>query len=87
MSTIKLAYPIENDGETTTELTMRRPKLKDQLRVLSSKKSDAEKEMAMFCNLMEVSPELLKELDLADYGKIQEVYQGFLSLAPTESES
>lgn len=41
--------------------------------------SDAEKEVALIANLASISREAVEELDLADYSKIQEVLQGFLS--------
>ncbi len=40
----------------------------------------------MIANLAEVSVETIEELDLADYGKVQEVLQGFLVPVPVTSE-
>jgi hypothetical protein len=56
------------------------------MRVMKSKKSDGEKEIEMFSHLMEVAPELLHEIDLADYSQIQEAYSGFLASNPDTSE-
>ncbi|MEK0158697.1 phage tail assembly protein [Pseudoalteromonas piscicida] len=86
-ATITLAFPIEYKGETVSELSMRRPKLKDQLRSMTSGKSDAESEKDLFANLCEQSPDFMDELDLSDYKKLQNTFSGFLSSAKTQSES
>jgi len=41
--------------------------------------NDAEKEVALIANLASISREAVEELDLADYNKIQEALQDFLS--------
>jgi hypothetical protein len=79
MQTIKLTEPIKIDGILVSELTLRRPKVRDRLAVERMGNSDAEKEVALIANLASISREAVEELDLADYSKIQEVLQGFLS--------
>lgn len=81
MSKIKLQFPILFDGAECTELTMRRSKVKDRLAVSSMKCSDEEKEIRLFANLCEVSPELIQELDEVDYTAVQKVYMGFFGSA------
>ena len=49
------------------------------LSVESAQISDAEKEINLFANLCEVTPEALMELDMSDYAKLQKAYQDFLS--------
>ena len=41
--------------------------------------NDAEKEIQLFANLCELTPENLLDLDMADYSKLQKAYQDFLS--------
>ena len=41
--------------------------------------SSADNEIRLFANLCEVSPGLIEELDMADYMRLQRVYEGFLS--------
>ena len=41
--------------------------------------TDAEKEIRIFANLCEVSPDVIEGLDMADYRALQKVYEGFLS--------
>ena len=83
MEKIKLEYPIKIDETTYSELTMRRSKVKDRLAVSVMKTSDEEKEINLFANLCEVSPQVIKELDETDYTKIQKVYMGFFGSAAT----
>ena len=79
MSTIEIKYPISVDGVKVKSLKLRRPKVRDMLSVESSQISDAEKEINLFANLCEVTPEALMELDMSDYAKLQKAYQDFLS--------
>ncbi len=80
MSTsIELKYPISVDGVNVKSLKLRRPKVRDMLGVETASVSDAEKEINLFANLCEVTPEALMDLDMADYAKLQKAYQDFLS--------
>ena len=80
MQTIELKYPVEATGETITNLTMRRSKIKDRLLVAKMKTaSDEEKEIRLFANLCEVEPKVIEELDEADYSNLQKVYLGFFN--------
>ena len=82
---MKLKYPTEIDGETVEELTFkRRPLARDsrdavrQARIAGDD-SDAAREIHLFANLCEVSPETIEGLDLADYGRLQSEYLDFLA--------
>lgn len=80
MHTVELKYPVEATGETITNLTMRRSKIKDRLLVAKMKTaSDEEKEIRLFANLCEVEPKVIEELDEADYSNLQKVYLGFFN--------
>lgn len=84
MSKIKLKYPVNVGGVEYAELTMRRSKVKDRLVVANMKdKSDEEKEIRLFANLCEVAPEVIQELDEADYPEVQKVYMSFFGSAAT----
>ncbi len=79
---IKLQYPVTIDGVSYTELTMRRSKVKDRLVVAAMKdKTDEEKEILLFANLCEVAPDVIRELDEADYPAVQKVYMDFFGSA------
>jgi hypothetical protein len=84
MHKIKLIEPIKIDGVNISELTLRRPKVRDRLAVERLGTNDAEKEVALIANLADIPKDAVEELDLADYAKIQEALQGFLlPLNPT----
>ncbi len=78
MQKIKLTETIKIDGVVISELTLRRPKVRDRLAVERLGNSDAEKEVALIANLADIPKDAVEELDLADYAKIQEAFQGFL---------
>jgi hypothetical protein len=78
MQKIKLTETIKIDGVVISELTLRRPKVRDRLAVERLGNSDAEKEVALIANLADIPKDAVEDLDLADYAKIQEVLQGFL---------
>ncbi len=75
MQKIKLTEPIKIDGILVSEITLRRPKVRDRLAVERMSNNDAEKEVALIANLASISREAVEELDLADYGKIQAALQ------------
>ena len=79
MAEITLKHPFDLNGEKVKTISMRRPKVKDQLAADKGTASSAEKEIKLFANLCEVAPDVIQELDLADYRQLQEAYTGFLS--------
>lgn len=76
---IILDYPVEFGGVEVKELNMRRPKVRDQKAARKSTKNDADYESVLFANLCEVSPDLIDDLDMKDYKKLQKEYKAFLS--------
>lgn len=76
---IDLDFPVVVDGETVSSVRLRRPVVRDMLRIDIAGCSDAEKELALFANLCEMTNESLENLDLSDYAKLQRAYQDFLS--------
>lgn len=79
MKTVELKHPVSVAGRDVGTLSMRRPKVKDQLVAEKSSGGNAEKEVRLFANLCEVEPAVIEELDLHDYRRLQEAYSGFLS--------
>ena len=53
--------------------------LADQLAADAVKGGDSAKEVQLFCNLCEVTPEDIKRLTLKDYKKLQEAFLFFTS--------
>lgn len=75
---IKLDFPVDMDGATVGVLTMRRPKVRDQLMAQKQAGNDpAKTEILLFSFLCEVSPSNMEELDIADYDKLREAYSVF----------
>ena len=78
-ATITLEYPVTVDGATHTTLTMRRPKVCDMRDAQRGGGTNADSEIRLFGNLCEVAPNVIEEIDMADYAKMQKAYEGFLS--------
>jgi hypothetical protein len=84
---ITLDFPIKFKGLDIKTLTLRRAKVKDQLRASKLNKSAEEKEMFVFANLCDVEPDCIGELDMADYQKLQDGYSDFLQSPQKQSEA
>jgi hypothetical protein len=76
---IKLDYPLTIDGKQVSELSVRRPKVKDQRNAEKAATDNAGQEISLFSALTGINPEDLEELDMADYTKLQQAYSSFLS--------
>ncbi len=77
--TIKLKTPVEVNGETFENMTIRPPKVRDRLVAEKTPGNSADKEVTFIANLCTVSPDVIMELDLADYVQLQEAVNHFLS--------
>jgi len=84
--TVELSEPITVDGAEVRSLTMRRPKVRDQILAEKREGSNAEREVAMFANLCEVPEAAIQDLDLGDYFQLQEAYQGFFDSQQTPAD-
>lgn len=85
--TIELSYPITIDGTETNALVMRRPKVADTVLFQKSQGTDADKEINLFANLCEVTPDDINQLDMMDYAKLQEQYGNFIAPEPPKETS
>jgi len=76
---ITLDYPVElTPHPKVTELTMRRPKVKDELEANKRGATDDEIETHMFAILTGQAFEVIAEVDLeCDYPKLQAAYRNF----------
>lgn len=86
-ATVTLERPIESGGATITQVTMRRPLVRD-LRAAqrqAGSSNPGEVELRMFSNLCELEVETLELMDLGDYHALQDAYKGFLSPRSTSS--
>ena len=80
--TIALEFPVQLADRLLTEVTMRRPTVRDLRQHLRQGRSDAENEIDMFCALSGLREEEMEMLDVADYSQLQHLYQRFC--APVE---
>lgn len=77
---VSLDYPFEYKGETIHAITFkRRIKVRDQLAAAKMGSDSASQEIALLAHLAELPPDLLQEVDMADYAKLQKVLMDFLS--------
>jgi hypothetical protein len=75
---IELEFPLTIAGAKVGVLSMRRSTVGDVL-VANRVKDDIEREIVLFANLCSVTPEEIRNLDLKDYSKLQEVFRGCTS--------
>ncbi len=75
--TIALDFPIEIAGVAVKSVTMRRPKVRDELAFQKAKGTEGEKALYLLASLCELSPDELMELDAADLKLLEEQYVAF----------
>ncbi|MGS4946628.1 phage tail assembly protein [Meridianimarinicoccus sp. RP-17] len=83
---IDLDWPISVGGTEVQILTMRRPRVID-IRVAQEQSAgdSARKELILLRNLLEITEDELDQVDIADYGKLQEALKAFMSPRPRKS--
>jgi hypothetical protein len=64
---------------------LRRPKVRDLLIAGKKDATESEREVNLIANLAEIPADAIKDLDMRDYLRIQEVLKDFLSPATQES--
>ena len=81
---VKLAEPIMVGDQKLTEVTLRRPKVKDlrALDHLDVNANDLTRGIEMVAILTGLTPETIDELDAADFAAISDVIAGFLPKPP-----
>lgn len=79
--TIHLQYPVTVDGETITELNLRRPKVSD-LKRGQKYKDNLEKSVRLIADLAEISPAVIEELDAADFAEVSTKVGEFMGNSP-----
>ena len=76
--TVTLQYPIKMaDGRSVSALTLRRPKVRDLKNAQRNGGGNADQEIALLAaiTMEHLTPEDMEELDMADYGNVQAVFQ------------
>ena len=75
---ITLPRPMQISGVEQTTIRMREPTVEDQIIASEIKGSDAHKEVTMFANLCEISPDDVRRMPMKAYRRLQEAYHDFL---------
>lgn len=78
MVEIKLKDEIKINGTAVKSLSMRQPRVSDQLAASDSSRSAAHQEINLLANLCEVSPDDISSMTLRDYRQLQKVFESFL---------
>lgn len=78
-TTVKLKHPVTVKKHKYDKLIMRSPKVRDQITAQKKCSDGIELEITLFANLCEVSNEVIEELEMADYKKLEAAYKDFLS--------
>jgi len=79
--TIKLDYPVQLADRVLTEVTMRRPVMRDVKKHNVGPNSGLAEDMAFMADICGLVPEELEEFDTADYEKLQTQLLRFRGLA------
>ncbi|NKD55859.1 MULTISPECIES: phage tail assembly protein [unclassified Haematospirillum] len=74
---IVLDRPLMVDGTEIMTVRMREPTVQDQIAASEVKGSPARQEIAMIANLCEITPDMVRQLSLRDYKKLQQAFLGF----------
>lgn len=74
---LPLIYPITVGDKEIKSLSVRRPKVRDNLIADKQNKLDADKEVHLMALLSGVDTEVIHELDMEDYSAMQAVLKGF----------
>lgn len=74
---IVLDRPLMVDGTEVMTVRMREPTVQDQIAASEVKGSPARQEIAMIANLCEITPDMVRQLSLRDYKKLQQAFLGF----------
>jgi hypothetical protein len=75
--TITLDYPAQLADRLLTEVTMRRPLMKDVRRFRVKGPEDVEGEIRQLAHLCGLRQEEMEEMDAADYSRLQDLYVRF----------
>lgn len=75
---ITLPRPATFAGVEQQKLRMREPTVNDQVVASEMKGSDATREISMFANLCEVSPDEIRALPMRSFARVQKGYSSFL---------
>lgn len=85
---LPLEFPVEHAGKKIETLTIRRPKVRDNM-IAGKKEDDADKEITLMSMLADVDDQVIHELDMNDYLAFQKKIKDFRKkpTSPNETSS
>jgi hypothetical protein len=84
--TIALDYPVEVNGASVSQITIRPPKVRDTITATKLHKDPAESEVALLANLAQWEPSAVKEMVQSDYDKAMNVVKRFFGSSETTAD-
>lgn len=79
MTEITLAFPVDGPMGRVEKLTLRRPKVRDQVAAQEGTTNPARFELNLYSFITGQPPEVIEALDLADYAKLNRAYLDFMA--------
>ena len=73
-ASLALDVPLEVDGELRAALSIRRPRLRDDLDAQRAASSRIDTECVLMANLTEVPPDAMRRIFLGDFTRLQRLY-------------
>lgn len=83
---LQLQVPIDVNGHKYESLEIRRPKGRDLKKMSRTKGSDNERMAAMLCDLAEIPPDVIDEMDGADFIAAARVVGDFLGVSQANED-
>ena len=80
---LTLRHPVTHDGTSYASLDARYPKVREEKKARQGTNDAAEQECRLFATICDAPKAVIEDLDLADYGQLQEGYLGFFEDVPT----
>lgn len=82
---VQLDYPVNVSGVDVTQVTMRRPKVRDEMAAEDGAReyyntnnpTPAETEVMLISNLCDISPDVIEDMYSSEYQKLTAAYRGF----------
>jgi len=85
--TLTLDYPVQLADRLLTEVTIRRPMMRDLRKYPIRGEQDIEGELQQFAALCNLRMEEIEQLDTADYARLQEIYLRFRTPAKQRADT
>ncbi|ABB56781.1 phage tail assembly protein [Synechococcus elongatus] len=86
-ATIELEFPIEIAGVAVKSVTMRRPKVRDEVAMQRIKGTPSDQAAWLLATLCELAPDEFEQLDAVDSDRLMEQYLAFKGKALSQGSA